>query len=131
MVSKDAKETILTQEERSVTMSTYVMVVYISFFVFIVTIMILQMQFLPKMEEAGMSVSESAADMGITEIPGVNIKVDLIPEVGFIFLLSVVVHAIGDGLLAGVIQKGSLPIGMRHSFIMLIIGFVLLRVLFA
>ncbi|HUU07349.1 MAG TPA: type II secretion system F family protein, partial [Thermoplasmata archaeon] len=51
MVSKDAKETILTQEERSVTMSTYVMVVYISFFVFIVTIMILQMQFLPKMEE--------------------------------------------------------------------------------
>ena len=131
MVSKDAKETILTQEERSVTMSTYVMVVYISFFVFIVTIMILQMQFLPKMEEAGMSVSESAADMGITEIPGVNIKVDLIPEVGFIFLLSVVVHAIGDGLLAGVIQKGSLPIGMRHSFIMLVVGFVLLRVLFA
>ena len=131
MVSKDAKETILTQEERSVTMSTYVMVVYISFFVFIVTIMILQMQFLPKMEEAGMSVSESAADMGITEIPGVNIKVDLIPEVGFIFLLSIIVHAIGDGLLAGVIQKGSLPIGMRHSFIMLVVGFVLMRVLFA
>jgi flagellar protein FlaJ len=131
MVSRDAKETILTQEERSVTMSTYVMVVYISFFVFIATIMILQLQFLPKMEEAGMTVSESAAEQGLTEIPGVNIQVDIIPTISFIFLLSVIVHAAGDGLLAGVIQKGSLPIGMRHSFIMLVSGFISLRVLFA
>ncbi len=50
MVSHDAKETILTQEERGVTMQTYVLVVYISFFVFIATILILQGQFLPKME---------------------------------------------------------------------------------
>ncbi len=131
MVSRDAKETILTQEERSVTMSTYVMVVYISFFVFIATIMILQLQFLPKMEDAGMTVSESAAEKGLTEIPGVNIQVDIIPTISFIFLLSVIVHAAGDGLLAGVIQKGSLPIGMRHSFIMLVTGFISLRVLFA
>ena len=129
MVSSDAKETILTQEERSVTMSTYVMVVYISFFVFIATIIILQAQFLPKMEEAGQTVSEEAAEMG--EIPGVNIQVSIIPEISFIFLLSVLVHAAGDGILAGVIQKGSIPIGMRHSFIMLVAGFLTLRVLFA
>ncbi|UCE45341.1 MAG: type II secretion system F family protein [Methanobacteriota archaeon] len=130
MVSSDAKETILTQEERSVTMSTYVMVVYISFFVFIATIIILQAQFLPKMEEAGQTVSDQAADMG-EEIPGVNIQVSIIPEISFIFLLSVLVHAAGDGILAGVIQKGSIPIGMRHSFIMLVAGFLTLRVLFA
>ncbi len=131
MVSHDAKETILTQEERNVTMSTYVMVVYISFFVFIATILILNLQFLPKMEEAGTTVSEAAQDMGITEIPGVNIKVAIIDDVAFVFLLSVVVHAVGDGILAGVIQKGSIPIGMRHSFIMLMAGFLMLRILFA
>ncbi|MCU0860333.1 MAG: type II secretion system F family protein [Thermoplasmata archaeon] len=131
MVSHDAKEAILTQEERNLTMSTYVMVVYISFFVFIATILILNLQFLPKMEEAGTTVSEAAKDMGITEIPGVNIKVSVIEDVGFVFLLAVVVHAVGDGLLAGVIQKGSFPIGMRHSFIMLMAGFLMLRVLFA
>ncbi|HUU07705.1 MAG TPA: hypothetical protein VMW88_04770, partial [Thermoplasmata archaeon] len=65
------------------------------------------------------------------EIPGVNIQVSIIPEVGFIFLLSVIVHAVGDGLLAGVISNGSLSIGMRHSFIMLVAGFMTLRVLFA
>ncbi len=131
MVSHDAKETILTQEERNVTMSTYVMVVYISFFVFIATILILNLQFLPKMEEAGTTVNESAQEMGLQEIPGVNIKVAVIDEVGFVFLLAIVVHAVGDGILAGVIQKGSIPIGMRHSFIMLVAGFVSLRILFA
>ena len=130
MVSHDAKETILTQEERSVTMQTYVMVVYISFFVFIATIMILQGQFLPKMEEAGRTVSEQAEAQGIEEIPGVSIKVESIGTVSFIFLLSVIVHAAGDGILAGVIQKGSIPIGMRHSTIMLLTGFIMLRLLF-
>jgi flagellar protein FlaJ len=130
MVSHDAKETILTQEERGVTMQTYVLVIYIAYFVFIATILILQGQFLPKMELAGQQVSDQAAAAGIGEIPGVSINVDIIPTVSFIFLLSVMVHAIGDGILAGVIQKGSIPIGMRHSFIMLVAGFITLRLLF-
>jgi len=129
MVSHDAKETILTQEERGVTMQTYVLVIYIAFFVFIATILILEGQFLPKMKYAGEQVSEAAKAIGATEIPGVSIKVDIIPEISFIFLLSVLVHAIGDGILAGVISNGSIPIGMRHSFIMLIVGFVSLRLL--
>lgn len=129
MVSHDAKETILTQEERGVTMQTYVLVIYIAFFVFIATILILEGQFLPKMKYAGEQVSEAAKNIGATEIPGVSIKVDIIPTISFIFLLSVLVHAIGDGILAGVIANGSIPIGMRHSFIMLIVGFVSLRLL--
>ncbi|MCU0852524.1 MAG: type II secretion system F family protein [Thermoplasmata archaeon] len=130
MVSHDAKETILTQEERGVTMQTYVLVVYIAYFVFIATVLILQGQFLPKMEDAGQQVSDAAVEMGAGDIAGVSINVDIIPTVSFIFLLSVVVHAVGDGLLAGVIQKGSIPIGMRHSFIMLLMGFITLRILF-
>ena len=131
MVSHDAKETILTQEERGVTMQTYVLVIYIAFFVFIATILILQGQFLPKMKDAGQQVNDKAAEMGLGSIPGVSIQTDVIDEVGFIFLLSVIVHAVGDGILAGVIQKGSIPIGMRHSAIMLIAAFFTLRLLFS
>ncbi len=130
MVSHDAKETILTQQERGVTMQTYVLVIYIAYFVFIATILILQGQFLPKMKEAGQTVSDQAAKAGIGDIPGVNIQTEIIPTISFIFLLSVIVHAIGDGILAGVIQNGSIPIGMHHSFIMLIAGFLTLRLLF-
>ena len=77
----------------------------------------------------GAQVSESAAEAGITDIPGVSIHTEVIPAVTFIFLLSVMVHAVGDGLLAGVIQNGSIPIGMRHSFIMLLTGMIGLRLI--
>ena len=74
-------------------------------------------------------VSEQAAKTGAGDIAGVSIHTEIIPQVSFVFLLSVIVHAVGDGLLAGVIQKGSVSIGLRHSFIMLVAGFVSLRII--
>jgi len=121
MVAHDARETMLSEEERKISMATYTVVIYVSFMVFIATIFILNTTFLPKMLEAGQSVAEGAAAMGITNMPA-SIKSDVIPTVQFIFIVSVVVHAFGDGILAGVLQDGRIANGMRHSFIMLLIG---------
>src|SRR5213080_3129602 len=52
MVSHDTKENQLTEDERRIAMSTYIAVIYISFMVFLVTIWILNVTFLPKMLEA-------------------------------------------------------------------------------
>jgi len=52
MVSHDTKENQLTEDERRIAMSTYIAVIYISFMVFLVTIWILDVTFLPKMLEA-------------------------------------------------------------------------------
>src|SRR5439155_1380348 len=51
MVSHDTKENQLTEDERRIAMSTYIAVIYISFMVFLVTIWILNVTFLPKMLE--------------------------------------------------------------------------------
>src|SRR5512136_1604204 len=59
MVSHDAKEAQLTEAERGITMSTYIMVIYISFLVFLVTIFILNATFLPKMVEASSSLTNA------------------------------------------------------------------------
>jgi flagellar protein FlaJ len=123
MVAHDARETMLSEDERKISMSTYTVVIYVSFMVFIATIFILNTTFLPKMLEAGMSVAEGAANMGITNMPA-TIKSDVIPTVQFIFVVSVVIHAFGDGILAGVLQDGRIANGMRHSFIMLLIGLI-------
>src|SRR2546428_5310604 len=48
MVSHDTKENQLTEDERRIAMSTYIAVIYISFMVFLVTIWILDVTFLPK-----------------------------------------------------------------------------------
>jgi len=121
MVAHDARETMLNQEERKISMSTYMVVTYIAFFVFIATIMILNSTFLPRMVEAGSQVNAEAT--GIENMP-TTIQTDIIPKVQFIFVAAVVIHAFGDGILAGVLQDGRVTNGMRHSFIMLLIGVI-------
>ncbi|MEM2944086.1 MAG: type II secretion system F family protein [Methanomassiliicoccales archaeon] len=123
MVSHDARETMLNENERKIAMSTYMVVTYIAFAVFIATIFILNSTFLPKMEEAGRQVAEGAEQAGITNLPA-TIRADVIPQVQMIFVIAVVIHAFGDGILAGVLQDGRISNGMRHSFIMLVIGLI-------
>ncbi len=130
MVAHDARETILTEKEKTITMSTYVAVIYISFFVFLSTILILQISFLPEMEYAGSALQEKVAELDQSQLGSVNaLDVSVIPGVYFAFLLAALAHAVGDGIMAGVLQKGSVPMGMKHAFIMLIVTFLLLRVL--
>ena len=128
MVAHDARETMLSQDERKIAMATYTVVIYVSFMVFIATIFILNTTFLPKMAEAGKQVAAGAEAAHITNMPA-TIKVDVIPSVQLIFVVSVVIHAFGDGILAGVLQDGRIQNGMRHSFIMLLIGLLGTRVL--
>ncbi|TET91541.1 MAG: type II secretion system F family protein [Methanomassiliicoccales archaeon] len=127
MVSHDAKENQLTEDERKIAMSTYIAVIYISFLVFLITIWILNVSFLPKMKEtstvieAGQVGGEGEFQSPLAE----NIDV-LIAEIQTAFFISAIIHAVGDGLLAGVLDNGKIVNGLRHSFIMLIIGFLLL-----
>jgi archaellum biogenesis protein FlaJ (TadC family) len=53
-----------------------------------------------------------------------TIQTAVIPTIQLIFIVSVVIHAFGDGILAGVLQDGRIANGMRHSFIMLVIGVI-------
>jgi flagellar protein FlaJ len=133
MVSHDAKENQLTEDERSIAMSTYIAVIYISFLVFLVTIWILNVSFLPKMKETSTVIEESQdeASGGAAEASGPgsplaeNIE-ELIANIQIAFYIAAIVHAVGDGLLAGVLDSGKIVNGLRHSFIMLILGFLLL-----
>jgi flagellar protein FlaJ len=123
MVAHDARESMLDQSERSLEMSTYTVVIYVAFAVFLATIFILNATFLPKMAEAGAQVSAGAAAAGITNMPA-TIKTPVIPQIQLIFVISVVIHAFGDGILAGVLQDGRIANGLRHSFIMLLLGLI-------
>lgn len=128
MVSHDAKETQLSEDERRIEMSTYVAVIYISFGVFLVTIFILGATFLPKMLEASGQIGEGDASI-ISASPLPQNLPEIIFQIETAFFIAVLVHAMGDGILAGVLDGGKIANGFRHSFIMLIIavaGFQLL-----
>ena len=123
MVAHDARETIINFNERRISMATYTVVIYVAFGVFLATIFILNTTFLPNMEEAGQQVNEQALEAGVTNLPA-TIQSEIIPTVQLIFIVSVAIHAFGDGILAGVLQDGKIANGLRHSFIMLLIGFL-------
>lgn len=124
LVSHDAKETQLTRDERRINMSTYIAVIYISFGVFLVTIWILSATFLPKMEEAAAEIGEGPEGglADATPLPS-NIP-EIVFNIKVAFFIAVVVHATGDGILAGVLDSGEIAGGLRHSFVMLIIAVV-------
>ncbi|MFO7619171.1 MAG: type II secretion system F family protein [Thermoplasmata archaeon] len=127
MVAHDTKEEQYSQAERNLQMSTYLAVIYISFFVFLVTIIILNLTFLPKIRIAGTNVAAAAEAAGIEGgIGGASLDVSAIPAIQICFFLAVMAHAIGDGIMAGVLQTGSIADGMRHSVILLILGFLIL-----
>ena len=125
MVSHDAKETQLTDDERKISMSTYIAVIYISFLVFLVTIWILNVTFLPKIRESGTQLEASTAAVGgqIESPLAANIDA-VILGLQIAFFVATIVHALGDGILAGVLDNGKVANGLRHSFIMLLIGLV-------
>ena len=129
MVAHDAKESQLMEAERRLVMSTYIMVIYIAFIVFLVTIIIMASTFLPQMTKAGESLSTLTGEGAMGDVGAggaVSIQVDVITTILFIFLMSAIIHAIGDGLIAGVLENGRVVSGLRHSFIMTLIAFVML-----
>jgi flagellar protein FlaJ len=130
MVSSSTKERQLMEEERSVTMKTYLTVILISFFVFLVTIWILNATFLPKMMEASGAITAAGTSQGLDA--GSILSDDLaglITQIQIAFFLAAVIHAIGDGILAGVLENGKIANGMKYSFIMLISGFLIMEFL--
>jgi flagellar protein FlaJ len=126
MSSVDTKESQTLFEERRTTMSTYVMVIYIAFFVFLVTVLILNTTFLPRMEEV--TASSGLSEVDISDAPTtVSISAESIPKIRELYFYAALVHAVGDGILAGVITNGKVANGLKHSFIMVMAAWVVLR----
>ncbi len=125
MIAHDSRERILDRKERTIAMSTYMVVIYISFAVFLATIFILEATFIPEIKKAGSQLQNNGGVLTGSGVSTVNVLA--IGPVTLAFYLAVIVHATGDGIMAGVIQDSRISNGMRHSAIMLAIGFVFMH----
>jgi flagellar protein FlaJ len=129
LVANDTKQVQIMEKERSLSMSTYIAVIYISFFVFLFTILILNATFLPQMREAG---EETAAMISGQEGGGASVQIiqtQAISAIQFTYLIASLAHAVGDGLIAGVLSTGKVKNGLVHSFILIVAAFFMLRVI--
>jgi len=132
LVATDTKETHLMQRERRASMQAYTSVIYIAFGVFLVTVLILQATFLAEMAKTAASASalqQTSGGLPGGGVQGATISADFIPAIKEVYFYAAIVHAIGDGILAGVISTGKFSSGMIHAFAMTLGAFVMLRVL--
>jgi flagellar protein FlaJ len=123
MVAHDTREVQLGNEARQISMLTYVTVIYIAFYVFLVTIYIMAAVFLPQMVTAGEGISSSS----LSGAGAVNLQFTFVPALFVAFLLAVIVHAVGDGVMAGVLFSGKISEGLQHATIMLLSGWAIMR----
>ena len=123
MVAHDTREAQLQQQARQISMLTYVTVIYISFFVFLVTIYIMAAVFLPQMITAGCGVSTGT----LSNSGAITLAFQFVPVLFLAFMVAVIVHAVGDGIMAGVLFNGRIPEGLQHATIMLAAGWLIMR----
>ena len=123
MVAHDTREVQLAHQAREISMLTYVTVIYISFYVFLVTIYIMAAVFLPQMVTAGQGIASSS----LSGAGAVNLAFGFVPALFIAFLLAVIVHAVGDGIMAGVLFSGRISEGLQHATIMLLSGWAIMR----
>jgi len=123
MVARDAREMQLADASRRISMLTYVTVIYISFFVFLVTIYIMAAVFLPQMIKAGQGIAASS----LSSAGGVSLQFTFVPVLFLAFLAAVIVHAVGDGIMAGVLYNGRVAEGLQHATVMLTLGWLIMR----
>lgn len=111
------------EQQRKAEMSMYSIVIFISFFVFLAVILIIdktifQAIFDLQDEMAGQAIG----NMSFAEIDHVLLK--------NMFLSFIMVQSIGGGLLGGFMTDGNLSSGVRYGFILVLVSFFIFKFMF-
>lgn len=108
------------RNERRTNMFIYVVIIYISFLVFIGIIYIISTTFLSEMVKAGEKMSTS----GSGAVP-LSLSREKLNVYNRMFFHGALIQGFCSGLIAGVMGEGNALSGLKHSLIMMTIGYLL------
>ncbi|HHF56376.1 MAG TPA: hypothetical protein ENL42_05615 [Thermoplasmatales archaeon] len=117
--AKNVREIKILQAERRTEMKMYLMIIYISFFVFLAVIIALASMFLPKLYEAA---------SGAGQLIGGGSTLSL-ESYRFIYIATALSQAIGSGIVAGSLAEGKAIAGLRHGTIMILITYIVFKLM--
>lgn len=121
--SKDAKEIKLIESERRANLFSYVAIVYVGMGVFLLIIIIITKTLLPAlMSSPGGSSVQAGVVGGVLQ----NTKEDIL-AITQVFFSAALIQSGLMGIVAGVFEEGDFIAGIKHSFIMLIIAWVVFK----
>ncbi len=121
--ANDSYEFVNLATERKNNMLIYVVIVLISFLVFLFVIAIMTSTFLDTMADAGAAVSSSGSDTSSLSFGG-SIDMDFYRR---LFSHAAMIQAFFSGLVAGQMGEGKAVSGLKYSLMMLLIAWLAFR----
>lgn len=116
--SKDAREIKLIDAERRAGMLSYVAVIYVGMFVFLVIMIVLCKSLLPAMlgpGSAGLGAAMNRSS-GISQT-----------DVTYLFFYATLIQTAGMGAVTGVFEEGNVVSGVKHIFIMVLVTWIIFK----
>jgi flagellar protein FlaJ len=110
-MGKFVQTTILLEKERKTQTRPYIAIIYVALFVFLFTIVILFKTFFTDMEGVALFSVPTSSPADLKRI----------------FLHLTLVQGFFSGLVAGKMGEGSISAGLKHSLVMMLLGFVALK----
>jgi flagellar protein FlaJ len=120
VAARDAAAEQELKNERKVSMFIYIIIIYISFLVFIGIIYVISTTFLNEMVKAGEKITSSGS--GAVPLSLNREKMDVYNR---LFFHGALIQGLTSGLIAGVMGEGSVLSGLKHSVIMMTIAYLL------
>jgi flagellar protein FlaJ len=121
--AKEIDQTKLVEQQRKAEMSLYSIVIFVSFFVFLAVIIIINSTIIAEFIRLQDKIpSGGVGALTLARVDPVSIK--------NAFFTFVIVQSIGGGLLGGFMMDGKLSSGIRFGFVLILISFFIFKFLF-
>lgn len=124
--AKEIDQTKLVEQQRSAEMSLYSIVIFISFFVFLAVILIINGTIISAFLEVQNKMPQGGS-IGKSNLQIAPIDPFALKNVFFSFIL---VQSIGGGLLGGFMMDGKISSGVRFCFVLVLISFFIFKFMF-
>ena len=118
VAARDAAYEQEMKGERAMTMMIYIVIIYMSFLVFVCVIFVISTTFLAEMAAAGERMAASGGQGGFLGSFDLEAYTQL-------FKHAAIIQGLSSGLMAGAMGEGSVMAGLKHSIIMMTIGYVI------
>lgn len=123
IAAADAAATQGEREERFLNMLLYVSIIYISFFVFLYILYTLSTVFLPVVPGVPLTSQLAQASASTGALTAFTGAID-IQMYKLLFMHAVLLQGLFSGIVAGMMGEGNVYSGLKHSAIMMAIGYV-------
>ncbi len=121
--AKELDQIKRVEQQRNTEMSMYSIVIFVSFFVFLGVILIIDKTiFTAIFELQGKMAGKAIGNLRIANIDPMEVK--------NMFLTFMFVQSLGGGMLGGFMTTGRISSGVRYGFILVVVSIVMFKVLF-